>query len=183
VRRDPFADLEPLIQRVYAYVAYRIGEGPDADDVTSETFERALRYRDSYDPRRGDPAAWLVGIARRCLADASRQRDTPTAELADEAGEGHEDGALRRLELRVALSRLDPRDRELLALRYGADLTARQVGELLDMKTNAVEVAQHRALRRLREELAPPDPVRVQASGAVEGSTVSMRAKREESRQ
>ena len=39
--RDPLADPEPLIRRVYAYVAYRIGDGPDAEDVTSEVFERA----------------------------------------------------------------------------------------------------------------------------------------------
>jgi DNA-directed RNA polymerase specialized sigma24 family protein len=57
VKVDPLADVERLIRRVYGYVAYRIGDGPDAEDVTSETFERALRYRSSYDPRRGDPAA------------------------------------------------------------------------------------------------------------------------------
>ena len=68
--RDPLADPEPLIRRVYAYVAYRIGDGPDAEDVTSETFARALRYRDSYDPKKGEPIAWLLGIARRCIADA-----------------------------------------------------------------------------------------------------------------
>ncbi len=53
--RDPFADPQPLIRRVYAYVAYRVGDGPDAEDVTSATFERALRYRDRFDSRKGDP--------------------------------------------------------------------------------------------------------------------------------
>ena len=52
-REDPLADPTPLIRRVYAYVAYRIGDGPDAEDVTSEVFERALKYRSSYDPTRG----------------------------------------------------------------------------------------------------------------------------------
>ena len=69
--RDPLANTEELIRRVYAYVAYRMGDGPDAEDVTSETFERALRYRDSYDRKRGEPAAWLIGIARRCIAGAA----------------------------------------------------------------------------------------------------------------
>jgi len=158
VRGDPLADPQPLIRRVYAYVAYRIGDGPDADDVTSETFERALRYRSSFDPRRGDPAAWLIGIARRCIADAALHGDTPTDELPERAGEGHEEDALLRLDLRGAVSRLDERDRELLALRYGADLTARQIAELLDLKTNAVEVALHRALDRLRRQLDPGEP-------------------------
>ena len=53
MRRDPLAHPEELIKRVYAYVAYAIGDGPDAEDVTSETFERALRYRKSYDPAKG----------------------------------------------------------------------------------------------------------------------------------
>ena len=158
MRVDPLADPQPLIRRVYAYVAYRIGDGPDADDVTSETFERALRYRSSFDPRRGDAAAWLIGIARRCIADAALHGDTPTDELPERAGEGHEDDALLRLDLRGAVSRLDERDRELLALRYGADLTARQIAELLDLKTNAVEVALHRALDRLRRQLDPGEP-------------------------
>ena len=74
--RDPLADPEPLIRRVYAYVAYRIGGGPDAEDVTSEVFERALRYRDGYDPSKGDPAAWLIGIARRRLAIRRPQLET-----------------------------------------------------------------------------------------------------------
>src|SRR5207248_10353601 len=70
MRRDPLANPAPLIRRVYSYVAYRIGDGPDAEDVTSEVFERALRYRGSYDPSRGEPLAWLIGIARRCIDDA-----------------------------------------------------------------------------------------------------------------
>ena len=67
---NPLADPEPLIRRVYAYVAYRIGDGPDAEDVTSAVFERALRYRESYDRRKGSPLAWLVGIARREIDSA-----------------------------------------------------------------------------------------------------------------
>jgi RNA polymerase sigma-70 factor (ECF subfamily) len=158
MRRDPLADPQPLIRRVYAYVAYRIGDGADAEDVTSETFERALRYRSSFDPKRGDAAAWLVGIARRCIADAALRGDLPTDELPETPVEGHEEPSLRRLELQAALVQLEERDRELLSLRYGADLTAKQIGELLDLKTNAVEVALHRALARLRTLMEPPEP-------------------------
>ena len=150
MRHDPLADPQPLIRRVYAYVAYRIGDGADAEDVTSATFERALRYRESFDPRRGDAASWLIGIARRCIADTMKQSDTPTDNLPDLPHEGHEELSLSRLDLRAAVGRLDERERELLALRYGADLTARQIAGLLEMKTNAVEVALHRALNSLR---------------------------------
>src|SRR6059058_3505509 len=126
-RVDPLSTPEPLIKRVYAYVAYRIGDGPDAEDVTSETFERALRYKKSYDPSKGEPVAWLIGIARRCIEG----RPPPALELSDEA--------LRRIALSGAVGRLEERDRELIALRFGADLTARQIAELQGAKTNAIE--------------------------------------------
>ena len=153
---DPFASPERLIERVYAYAAYRIGSGPDADDVVQETFARALRYRDSFDPRKGDPAAWLVGIARRCLADRGVQAVDvllPEPEQASTADE-FETHAVARLDLQDALATLEPRERELLSLRFGADLTAKQIGGLVGLKTNAVEVALHRALARLRAQLA-----------------------------
>src|SRR5437588_7031406 len=97
--RDPFDDPRILIQRVYAYVAYRIGDGATAEDVTSEAFERALRYRDSFDPRRGDPASWLIGIARRCIADALLSRESPTDELDEPQVEGHEEASMRKIAL------------------------------------------------------------------------------------
>jgi RNA polymerase sigma-70 factor, ECF subfamily len=168
--RDPLANPELLIKRVYAYCAYRLGDGADAEDATSDAFERALRYRKSYDPKKGTPAAWLVGIARRSVDDLLTRR-TALGEVPDRAGPEH-DTALR-LDLARSLARLEVRDRELVALRYGADLTARQIGELLDMRTNAVEVALHRALARLREELS--GDVRDSPSQPVGGSQAAIR--------
>jgi RNA polymerase sigma-70 factor, ECF subfamily len=153
-RRDPLANAPDLIRRIYSYVAYRVGDGPDAEDVTSEVFERALRYRNSYDPSRGDPVAWLIGIARRCI-DSRRAWPVPGhLPRQDEAANGDlEESAIERLTLAGALAALDERSTDLLALRYGADLSARQIGDLLGLKKNAVEVALHRALARVRSEL------------------------------
>lgn len=153
--RDPLANPETLIRRVYAYVAYRVGDGPDAEDVTSDTFERALRYRASYDERKGEPLAWLVGIARRSIENARLQRELPSEQTDSADPTDLADVAVRRLEVRAAVATLEERDRELIALRYGADLSARQIAELLGMRTNAVEVALHRALARLRATLVP----------------------------
>jgi len=155
--RDPLTDPAPLIRRVYAYVAYRIGDGIDAEDVTSATFERALRYRWEFDPRRGEPVAWLIGIARRCISDHFADRPIPVADVPEKAAPGElAADVAARIDLRRTVGGLPERDRELVALRYGADLTARQIGELLGMKTNAVEVALHRALQSLREALEGP---------------------------
>jgi RNA polymerase sigma factor (sigma-70 family) len=159
-RVDPLANPEALIKRVYAYVAYRVGDGPDAEDLTSETFERALRYRKSYDSKKGEPIAWLIGIARRCVEGRPPSLEHATEHVDAPDNRDLEDETLRRITLSGAVGRLEERDRELIALRYGADLTARQIAELQGAKTNAVEVALHRALGRLRaqmeDESAPP---------------------------
>jgi RNA polymerase sigma factor (sigma-70 family) len=154
LKRDPLANPKPLIERVYAYVAYRIGDGADAEDVTSMTFERALRYRSSFDSGRGEPAAWLIGIARRCIAEHLAGRLTPTDEVPDVAdARDLADDSARRLDLATAVARLEERDRDLIGLRYGADLSARAIADVLGLKTNAVEVALHRVLGKLRDEL------------------------------
>jgi RNA polymerase sigma factor (sigma-70 family) len=166
LRVDPLANPEPLIRRVYSYVAYRVGDGPDAEDITSETFERALRYKKSYDSAKGEPVAWLIGIARRCI-----EGRPPSLELSSEhletADPGDlEDDTLRRIVLSAAVGQLEERDRDLIALRYGADLTARQIAELQGAKTNAIEVALHRALGRLREHVEGSDSAPVRKSEA-----------------
>jgi RNA polymerase sigma factor (sigma-70 family) len=150
-KRDPLADPEPLIARVYAYSAYRLGHGPDAEDATSDAFERAMRHCASYDPRRGSPLAWLIGIARRCVDDVVSARLPVVEELPAQAAP-ELDLALR-IDLEQMVARLGAHDRELIALRFGADLTAGQIGDVLQMRTHAVEMALQRALGRLRREL------------------------------
>ena len=169
--RDPLENPALLIRRVYSYVAYRVGSGPDAEDITSEVFERALRYRASYDESRGEPLPWLLGIARRCVDDARAGRLASRGPESPEGASPEDVGVqvVERIALAEAIEALDERTRDLIALRYGADLTARQIGRILGLKTNAVEVALHRALRRLRDELAEPGdrprPARDPASG------------------
>jgi RNA polymerase sigma factor (sigma-70 family) len=149
--RDPLENPEPLIDRVYAYVAYRLGEGPDAEDVTSDVFERAIRYRHTYDARKGEPIAWLMGIARHCVNEARATLGRTRLELPDVAAPGNfEEEAIGRLAFYSALNQLEARDRELLALYYGADLPARRIAQLLGERTNTVQVALHRAIARLR---------------------------------
>src|SRR5439155_22676922 len=115
------------MERTYAYVAYRIGAGPEAEDVTSEVFEQALRYRHTYDAARGEPISWLIGIARRCIARSRAARPPPSAPVDDGGGGTTADlagEALDRLELQQALMGLPERDREVLAARYGSVLGA-----------------------------------------------------------
>jgi RNA polymerase sigma-70 factor (ECF subfamily) len=152
--RDPLSDPAKAIRRVYSYVAYRLGRGADAEDVTSQVIERALRYRSSYDRRRGTADNWLLGIARTCVDDALRERGE-RFELLDRAASSEtlETDTIERLGIAAAVARLDLRDQELVSLRYGADLSTKEIAALFDLTPNAVDVALHRCRARLRDEL------------------------------
>jgi RNA polymerase sigma-70 factor, ECF subfamily len=153
--RDPLEQPEAAIRRVYAYVAYRIGAGPDAEDVTSATIERAIRYRGSYRKNDGPPAAWLIGIARRCLADAAtaRAQERQAGTEVELGSEDHAGQTAERIDLYRALAGLDARSRDLVALRYGADLSSKDIGRIYDLSPGAVDVALHRTLKELRSVL------------------------------
>lgn len=153
-QRDPLVDAERLLPRVYSYVSHRLGKGPEAEDVTSEVFENALRYRGGYDPSKGEPIAWLLGIARNAVSRALAKRAVHVDGLVDVEARGDlEREAIERLFLEAAISALSERDQELIALRYGADLRSSQIAPILGMEKNAVDVALHRALARLRSQL------------------------------
>ena len=149
--RDPLSNPEAQIRRVYAYVAYRLGDGPDAEDVTSEVFERALRYRDSYDRSKGEPTAWLLGIARRCTSETLAERAEVRAELVEQAdGTNVEEESVRRIALAAALAQLGERDQELIALRFGADLTAAQIARSLELDRKSTRLnSSHVRLSRM----------------------------------
>jgi RNA polymerase sigma-70 factor, ECF subfamily len=161
---DPLRNPEPLLRRVYAYVAYRVHDRSEAEDITSETFERALRYRNTFDPHKGDAVAWLLGIARRCVYDASLRPRTERPEHEPASTDEVEDEVVTRVALSAALATLNASDRDLLALRYGADLSTREIARLLDMRRNAVDVALSRARTRLRAVLEGQPPARPVAS-------------------
>lgn len=150
-RTDPFADVESLIRDVYAYVSYRVSNSSDAEDITSAVFERAVRYRETFDGSKGPPIAWLIGIARTQIAE---ERARPMHQHLDATEIAHsvstEASSLARLTLHEAVRSLDERSRELIALRYGLGLSTREIAADFSLEENAVNVALHRARQRLR---------------------------------
>lgn len=150
--------------RVARFATGRLGDAEKAEDVTSETFEAVLRNLGSY--RAGtDFEAWLFTIAHRRVADhfrrQVRQREVELDETVHPtrtvpAVAGPEEAVLaaeRRAEVAGAFRRLRADQQEVLALRVLGGLSAAQVGEVLGKSEGAVRVAQHRALRSLREAM------------------------------
>jgi RNA polymerase sigma-70 factor (ECF subfamily) len=142
---------------VYAYVASLLRDAPAAEEVTAATFERAYRKRNHFDPERGEPRAWLFGIARNAALDELRRRGRQ-AELAAEPEdlESHsvEEGAVhseRRLTVSAALEQLAPRERELIALKFFAGLENREIARVLGITESNAGTKLHRAMTKLRE--------------------------------
>lgn len=151
---------EEHAQPLYGFLVYRTGDRALAEDLLGEAFERALRSRRRYDPAKASAKTWLYAIALNCLRDQRRRAQAETRALDRAGGGGGEataDPGLGRIEDRDELSRamatLSEEERETVALRYGGDLTAPEMAELLGEKLTTVEGRLYRALRKLRAEL------------------------------
>jgi RNA polymerase sigma factor (sigma-70 family) len=162
-RRD-FARLyDEEVWRVYGFFGYRVASRAEAEDLTQRTFERALKASDRYDERRGSPRTWLMAIARNLLIDHYRQRrpvevhplDPERIRTEVEGRQEADDQLWISAELQEALETLRPRDREILALRFGGDLSGPEIAELTGLSLANVQQIVSRSLRHLREELAP----------------------------
>jgi RNA polymerase sigma-70 factor (ECF subfamily) len=140
-----------------AFLVYRTGDRALAEDVLADTFERVLKARTRFDPRRGRRKTWIYSIALNRLRDQLRRREAEGRALErahmPAAEESPLDDLERRDELAAALVRLSPDEREALALRYGADLTVPQIARLTGEPLTTVEGRVYRGLRKLRELL------------------------------
>jgi RNA polymerase sigma factor (sigma-70 family) len=141
---------------VYRYVAARERDRAEVGDVVSEVFAVAWRRRNER-PALADERLWLLGVARRVLADHWRsgsRRRRLFLRLAAEpvAGAEPSDGELAE-RVEAAMSALGERDREALRLVAWDDLTRAEAAEVLGCSVNALNVRIHRALRRLSKEL------------------------------
>ena len=142
---------------VYAYVATLLRDPAAAEDVTAAAFERAFRKQGSFKAERGSERAWLFGIARNAALDELRRRKRGAAlvsEPADTGATSPEDAAetaLRRAAVRVALTRIDPRERELVALKFHAGLDNAEIATVLGVSVSNAGTQLHRAMTKLRE--------------------------------
>ena len=138
------------------FLVFRTGDRQEAEDVVSETFERALRSR-RFDPRRQDGRAWLYTTALNLVRDNVRRSAVEARVLAGVRAEEVLEDASASVEARQtvleALGVLSPEEREAIALRFGADLSVPDIACLLDQPLTTVEGRVYRALRKLRAAL------------------------------
>ncbi|CAG6398233.1 sigma-70 family RNA polymerase sigma factor [Streptomyces cocklensis] len=152
---------------VYRYIYYRVGSKATAEDLTSETFLRALRRIGTFTWQGRDFGAWLVTIARNLVADhfkSSRFRlEVTTGEMLDanEVARSPEDSVLESLSneaLLTAVRKLNPQQQECVTLRFLQGLSVAETARVMGKNEGAIKTLQYRAVRTLARLL--PDDAR-----------------------
>jgi RNA polymerase sigma-70 factor, ECF subfamily len=152
---------------VYRYIYYRVGGRATAEDLTSETFLRALRRIGTFTWQGRDFGAWLVTIARNLVADhfkSSRFRlEVTTGEMLDanEVARSPEDSVLESLSnaaLLEAVRKLNAQQQECVTLRFLQGLSVAETARIMGKNEGAIKTLQYRAVRTLARLL--PDDAR-----------------------
>ena len=148
------AAAEAHLDDVYAYLIYLTGDQTVAEDLTGETFEKALRRWRRYDPRRGSAKTWLCQVARSTALDHLRtERRRRRREEAFAPPEREEQAFVSGLspELEQAVLSLSAAEREVIALRVILDVDGESAARLLGISQTACSTRLSRALKKLEE--------------------------------
>ena len=154
---EAFAQLyDRYVDTIHRYVYYRVGSRQLAEDLTSETFLRALRKVETFTWQGRDFGAWLVTIARNLVADhfkSSRFRlEVTTADMVDtddhleESPEGEVMAAFTNAALLEAVQRLNAQQQECLVLRFLQGLSVAETAAVMGKKDGAIKALQHLSL-------------------------------------
>src|SRR5687767_9073777 len=145
------------LPRVFNFFRYRLGDTADAEDLTARTFEKAWRARHRYRRDVAGFSTWLLTIARNVAIDhlRARQRYEPleVAAAMPSPDRTPEQQAVQQSEaqrLAALLATLEPRQRELIAMKYGADMTNRAIAHATGLSESNVGTILHRAVDTLR---------------------------------
>nr|WP_245818588.1 sigma-70 family RNA polymerase sigma factor [Haloechinothrix alba] len=171
---DAFGRLyDSYVDTVFRYVLFRVGDRELAEDVTSETFLRALRRISSVSYQGRDVGAWFITIARNLVLDhvkSSRaKREVVTSELAESGpvafvgtdraeDSGPEQQVLAsatKSELFRCIDTLGGDQRDCIVLRFIQGLSVAETAQIMQRNEGAIKALQHRAVRRLAHLLPP----------------------------
>jgi RNA polymerase sigma-70 factor (ECF subfamily) len=153
---------QPYFDRVFAYIAYRVGRKQDAEDLTSETFLRALARLTTFEYRgEGSFAAWLFQIARYVVSEFYRHHNQPLmVDIADVPLIQHSDfdqqiiNQERFVRLRELLYGLSERRREVIILRFYGGLRNKEIAVVLGIDERTVASNLSRGLKDLQRKFS-----------------------------
>jgi len=159
--QEAFAQLyEEHFNKIYRYVALRIGDKTEAEDVTQQVFINALRSISSFKWKGIPFAAWLFRIAHNQVVDYLRKKTKQATVPLDESLASSDSNpqlmAEHRLDIEqllLATKRLTRAQREVIALRFAGELSTVQVAKVMGKSQGAVKALQHSAIVALRKAL------------------------------
>lgn len=149
---------EQALPRIFHYFCYRVGDASLAEDLTASTFEKAWKNRSTFRPNRGTAHAWLMGIARHSANDhfQKKVREIPFETVPEiRQSPSLDEDLQRKLDFQILakrLSQLPERERELVAMKYGAEMTNREIARLTGLSESNVGTILHRVVEKLRIE-------------------------------
>lgn len=159
MRGDAFERLwESHAKQLLGFLIYRTGDPALSEDLVADTFERVLRSRQRFDPRKSSEKTWIYTIALNRLRDHQRRRDAEGRALQQVHVPDDPDASVASgIEARDAVSRalevLSEKEHEAISLRYGGDLTLPEIARLQGEKLSTIQGRVYGALRKLREEM------------------------------
>jgi RNA polymerase sigma-70 factor (ECF subfamily) len=148
-----------LMPRIFNFFRYRLGDNDISQDLTSTTFTKAWKARHQYRYDLGAFEAWLFTIARNVANDflrqSQRRKEVPLEDIWGLSSEMTVEGeAQKRREfalLHALLKTLPSREQELIALKFGANMSNRSIAAALGMTESNVGTVLHRAVTKLRK--------------------------------
>ncbi|MCF7846322.1 MAG: sigma-70 family RNA polymerase sigma factor [Candidatus Peribacteraceae bacterium] len=155
-----FAEIYELFaQKIYAFIFYKTFHRETAEDLTSQTFIRALEKIQLFKPRKGSFNSWIYAIARNSVIDFYRsKKDSKNIDdvfdLASDDDLAAEFAAKNEFaEIRAALRQISPRQREIILLRIWEGLKFREIAEVLEKSEAAVKMDFARGIKSLQKEV------------------------------
>ncbi len=162
-RQEAFGVLyERYVEKIYRYIYYRTGNHHDAEDLTAAVFHRALAHIETYTERGVPFQAWLYRIAHNLVAnwhrDRGRRKIIPLEEFVSsglhfDSPDAHAEDEEERRQLLAAIERLPEERQQLLILKFVAQLSNAEIGEILDRTEGAIKSLYHRTLIALRDDI------------------------------
>ena len=154
---------EHYFDRIYRYITLKTGDTDEAEDITQEVFLKALRAINNYRWRGAPLSSWLYRIARNQIVDHMRKRKHYPSVSLDEtlANSVYSlDNPQTIVEIRsdvdqliIAISKLTPAQREVIALRFTSDLSLAQVALLMGKSVGAIKSLQYSAVETLSKRM------------------------------
>jgi RNA polymerase sigma-70 factor (ECF subfamily) len=154
--------------RLFNYVAYLVKDRALAEDLTAAICEKALERLHQYDARRGTLDAWMFAIARNSVRNYWRDQQRgmlgtslellPQVQAQGGSPEEIAEAADLFRQIVTHLDELTEQEQEVIALKYGADVSHADIAKVLGLTANHVGVIAHRALQKLRNRLKESTP-------------------------